>query len=99
MGFKLPYMRNVSSPYKKYIVNFGGLNLTDNYKEGELSESENMTSERSPTLASVRPYYSGYLEHESGKKLNSIWSDGNLFAAIETNRTGNLTTATVKFKN
>ena len=99
MGFKLPYMRNVSRPTKKYIVNFGGLNLTENYKEGELSESENMTSERSPTLASVRPYYSGYLEHESGKKLNSIWSDGNLFAAIETNRTGNLTTATVKFKN
>lgn len=89
MGFRLPYVRNVSSPTKRYIVNFGGLNLTDNYKEGELSESENMTSERSPTLSSVKPYYSGYIEHgEATYKVGSVWGDGETLALFLQKRTG-----------
>ncbi len=99
MGFKLPFMRNISDPAKKYIVNFGGLNLTDNFSEGELLESENLSTNRFPFLSVRRPFYHGAIDVASGRVLDQIWSDGNIFATAERARVGDTTVSYIKFRN
>lgn len=46
----LPYLNSGSENTKKYIVNFRGLNLSEGYQDGELSECKNMSSVLSPCL-------------------------------------------------
>lgn len=98
MGIRLPYMQNISNPAKKYIINFGGLNYTDNFQEGELETAENFTTQRSPNLASRKQYFRGYLDPTDGRRTDGIWSDGEIFASWEVNKIGNTTASYITFK-
>lgn len=47
----LPKLKNIFKPKKTRTVVFGGINYSDNYVEGEMSESENISTRRYPYLA------------------------------------------------
>lgn len=47
----LPKMQYAPNKYKKTIVNFGGINYGQNYRDGELQESLGLSSEQFPCLS------------------------------------------------
>lgn len=47
----LPKLKNIFKPKKTRTVVFGGINYSDNYVEGEMSESRNISTRRYPYLA------------------------------------------------
>ena len=98
MGLRLPFVRSVSNPTKKYIVNFGGLNYTDNYKEGELQDATCVTSERFPHLSSLKKKYGAInLKSPAGDSVKRIWGDGEHIAFFDWNKSENIG-RTVRFK-
>lgn len=95
---KLPYAKNVSSATQKYMVQFGGINKTDAFAEGEFADMENLSLERFPYLTVRKPYNRGIIATENGRKPNKIWSDGNIFASAEIDE-AKPTEAYIKFRN
>lgn len=60
---------------------FGGLNLTDALKEGELTACSGLTSERAPYLS---PRYADRLAHTFGAPRGMTAADGKLYVASGT---------------
>ncbi len=66
----LPYLRGTAEPHsKKYVVEFRGLNLGDNYREGEFSHCENISTENYPCI-SQSPARVQTESYENGMALN-----------------------------
>lgn len=64
----LPYLDSRSGKKKQQTVSFGGLNLTQGAKEGELKNSKNLTSDQYPCLAVRRPHAT-YAEYNNPTAL------------------------------
>ena len=47
----LPYLSETSNPSKKYTVSFRGLNYGEGYQDGELSDCENLSTEKYPCIS------------------------------------------------
>ncbi|MBR4439157.1 MAG: hypothetical protein IKS88_00985 [Clostridia bacterium] len=60
---------------------FGGLNLTDMLKEGELTDCSGLTGERAPFLS---PRYADLLAHTFGVPRGMTAADGKLYVAADT---------------
>jgi len=50
MPAKLPYLSQVASAARKYMVAFRGLNLGEGYQDGDLLDCENVSTEKFPCL-------------------------------------------------
>jgi len=66
----LPYLDSRSGKKKQQTVSFGGLNLTQSAKEGELRASKNLTTDQFPCLA-VRRSNAVYGEHGNPTALTA----------------------------
>lgn len=50
----LPYLKKETNRTEKYIVQFRGLNYDEGYKDGELADCENLSSEKFPCMSPRR---------------------------------------------
>ena len=96
---RLPYVKNISSPAKKYTVRFCGINKSNIFEDGELEDLENLSMTNFPYLTVRKPYNWGFISTESGKKLNKIWGDGSLFAAVEVDEINSPYISKIKVRN
>lgn len=51
---RLPFLTDDGKRTEKYIVNFRGLNYGEGYRDGELADSKNLSSEKFPCIAPRR---------------------------------------------
>lgn len=96
---RLPYVKNVSSPTKKYTVSFGGINKSNIFDDGEFEDLENLSMTGFPYLNVRKPYNWGYINTESGKTLNKIWGDGSIFATVEVDEKNSPQVSKIRFRN
>ena len=47
----LPYLQELENPSKKYTVSFRGINYGEGYQDGEMSECENLSTEKYPCIS------------------------------------------------
>lgn len=47
----LPYLNETQAPSKKYTVSFRGINYGEGYQDGELAESENLSTDKYPCIS------------------------------------------------
>ena len=47
----LPYLQELENPSKKYTVAFRGINYGEGYQDGEMSECENLSTEKYPCIS------------------------------------------------
>ncbi len=61
---RLPYLQEVQNPSKKYIVSFRGINYGEGAQDGEFSETQNISTERYPSMSprTERTVYNTYPE-------------------------------------
>ena len=50
----LPFLKKETNRTEKYIVQFRGINYDEGYKDGELSDCENLSSEKFPYMTPRR---------------------------------------------
>lgn len=71
----MPYLRETASKSTQRIINFLGLNYSEQYQDGEFSDTKNVTADNFPTISQRR------LRVKEGSYLNpsSLYSKAGLF--------------------